>query len=317
MISFNTYIGLNDKILLRSYKNRYVIFDVRNDIAYEVKKEMFRFLCLLDGTITIKDLITLANSEEEKIISLLKELINRNLIKLSNHKFNISRIQKVKHINAPFIRSVCWLITGKCYLKCKHCYMRTSYFYNYEPLLKEALHIVRQLIRANVLSVVITGGEPFTYKHLIKILKELIEYDIRIKGINTNASLITDDKIVILKSLTKNYFEPININISLDGLKFHDKFRGMQSLHKKVLTVIKKLVDHGFKVNINTCVTKNNIHELLELYEILKKLKIYSWRLDKPRDIGMWIFYKKSLETPLNQLLYFYHTILELSLIHI
>ncbi|MGC9068508.1 MAG: radical SAM protein [Thermoprotei archaeon] len=254
----------------------------------------------------------ITKSKKEKIFPLLKELENKQLIECKKYKFDINNdIQQAKHVDSPFIRFVCWLITGKCNLKCKHCYMRTSYFYNYEPTLKDALYIIKQLYDANVLSVVITGGELFTYKYLVNILEKLIEYNIRIKGINTNASLITHDKIVALKKLTKDYLEPININISLDRLKFHDNFRGIKNLHKKILIVVKELVNYGFKVNINTCVTRSNIHELLKLYEILKELKIYSWRLDKPRDIGMWIFYRKSLEASLDQILHFYYIILE------
>ena len=139
---------------------------------------------------------------------------------------------------------------------------------------------------------IFSGGEPLTRKDFFEIL----EYakDMKVEILTNSKLLFLNDSYIDKLKKMKHISE---IKISLDGFESHDKVR-IGSSYKDVIETIKKLKDSGFKIVINTEVTKMNLHEIIPLYNKLKELKIDRWRVDLPFILGRYIEFYNEYKLP-------------------
>lgn len=150
--------------------------------------------------------------------------------------------------------TVGWDITNRCNLMCKHCYAESNSHKISDDLPFETVkNIVDQLCDLGCVIIALAGGEPLVRKDLPKI----IEY-IKSKGIdvflNTNGTLLSTDKITLLKNAGLTQVE-----ISLDGFeKEHDFIRGLGT-YTKATEALKRCQDMGLKVGIMTTLFKHNL----------------------------------------------------------
>lgn len=193
------------------------------------------------------------------------------------------------------VNSIHLEITGKCNLMCKYCY--NAQFNDEQKICNEmTTEQIKKLIdeakKMGCKRFIFSGGEPFTRKDFFEILKYVDDMKIEILT-NSKLLFLNDDYIEKLKQI-KNISE---IKISLDGFENHDTTR-VGSSYKDVLKTIKALKNNGFKIVINTEITKMNLNELLSLYNKLKELKIDRWRIDLPFILGRYVKFYKDYKLP-------------------
>ena len=107
---------------------------------------------------------------------------------------------------------VLWEITNTCNYHCSYCiFSSEAKKYENELTTDEVKRAIKELKNNNFTYIKFTGGEPFTRKDMIEILRyaNRLGFDM---DISTNASLITED---IAKEL-KNINFPM-VHVSLDG----------------------------------------------------------------------------------------------------
>lgn len=190
--------------------------------------------------------------------------------------YNILSSNKQDNYIHHFPYGIFWKITSQCNLRCKHCY-----YYKYqkkfspdndfsiEELLKLAEFFVDEL---NVITITLTGGEPFLQKDIFKLLEYLKSKNVYIQ-ILTNATLITEELAEELEKILR--LKSDVIQVSLDGAtqETHDKIRG-EGNFKKTVNGIKKLTSHNINVLINYTATSENVEEIPQLYVLCKDLKV-------------------------------------------
>lgn len=121
-----------------------------------------------------------------------------------------------------------------------------------------------------------TGGEPLLHPNIISFISKAKE-----AGFLT--SIITNG--LLLNSLSKKLCDCKldQIIISIDGSTpdIHDKLRGVQGLHNKIIAGVKEIKRLNPKVNIraNTVVSPLNIGDLVNLYNLLDNLNFDSWSI--------------------------------------
>ncbi|MFH1513375.1 MAG: radical SAM protein, partial [Bacillota bacterium] len=71
--------------------------------------------------------------------------------------------------DAPVIQGAHWSVTGRCNLKCRHCYMNAPQGQGELPLPAMA-RIARALCEGGATSVKLTGGEPFMRKDFFDLI---------------------------------------------------------------------------------------------------------------------------------------------------
>jgi len=225
----------------------------------------------LDVDKTVNFLSAFYGVEEELILSDLQDLIN-NLQEF----FYITEkpVFLTKGIRILFKREKELLklvkasidLTYRCNLNCLYCYANSN-----EDLILEldALgweKILSSAYEKGLRALEITGGEPFLYSDLRKLLEFI--HDKFIFEINTNGTLITEYWADVL-----SFLKPKAVQISLDSPtpEVHDRFRGKGSW-KKAVRAIDLLKNKGVPVRISMTVYRENVQLIDEMLEFSKEI---------------------------------------------
>ena len=181
----------------------------------------------------------------------------------------------------PDIDGAHWAITGRCNMRCRHCYMGAPVG-QMELEMPQMLKILDALCTAGVNSVELTGGEPFLRRDLPELLEEIRKRGITVSDIYTNATLITDETISLLRAVE----DQPTIHVSFDGTHVHDRMRGVHGAEEMTLNGVKKLISAGFTVEAATSVDENTLPELMNTYETMCMLGVSAWGVGRPVAAG-------------------------------
>ncbi len=167
-----------------------------------------------------------------------------------------------------------WEITMACNMRCKHCGSACKEALPGELTHEEAMKFVDTCSEMNMEWINISGGEPFTRKDLVEIVKHAVEKELGV-NIITNGWLINED---IAQELGKAS-DLLRVLISLDGPEYiHDFIRKPGSFNraKKSFEVLSK---NGVKTGCITTLTKKNIDHLDELKHFLIREGVDVWQV--------------------------------------
>ena len=182
-------------------------------------------------------------------------------------------------------------ITGRCNLRCKHCYREDGDVENltfdqvadiinqFKILLKKYNSINNVTVRGHIN---ITGGEPFIRSDIKKILELLGENKkFFTYGILSNGSFIDEEIISLLKSTEVSF-----VQLSIDGdRKTHDYLRA-EGDYDRVFSVAEKLEENGIKTYISFTANKENFKFLPIVAKECRKRKITKLWSDRLVPIG-------------------------------
>ena len=219
-----------------------------------------------------------------KHLGMLDLLIAQGIAEECQEGDAIEPWQRYRKADNPRLTGIHWCVTGRCDLKCRHCYMEAPSG-RYGQLPFEAMAgLVEQFERANVLEVSLTGGEPFLRPDLLDIIQLLAQKKIRLSQIFSNGLLMTDQH---LEGIRRIGFRPA-FQISLDGVGTHDRMRGVKGSEQGAIDAIRRLRAAGFPVVVATAIDKFNVAGLADTYELMKRLDIQAWRVSAPQATGNW-----------------------------
>ena len=153
-------------------------------------------------------------------------------------------------------------ITEICNLHCAHCFVSSSSQGRSMNLKEIQYSLIPKLRQTHVQSVTITGGEPFMYPDLVRVVELCIENNMRVT-LCTNATNITD---IQMKSLSK--MMNVSVNVSLDGFKpeSHGVFRGDRNSFFRTTNTIERLGEYRLLKGL--LVTPNNLASIEEYSKI-------------------------------------------------
>lgn len=104
-------------------------------------------------------------------------------------------------------------VTTACNFSCRHCFNRPSSPSKHASLdFDSILRVVGEAYDLGCRDILLTGGEPLTWRHFSRFYKRISLYDDLAIKINTNASLIDDDLANLLA-----HRPPANIHIGIYG----------------------------------------------------------------------------------------------------
>lgn len=154
------------------------------------------------------------------------------------------------------------IITHKCNLNCKHCYMELTNrkHLSDEKIYEKIITFIDKLFVFGFKEIMFTGGEVFTFKYLLKVLK----YS-KSKGM----------KNIIFTNCLKFEFETLKyldqVNISLDGPEMkHNYLRDNPNSYKSVLSVLSTLKEKDVYTNVQVSIGDFNINDIDNLLPIFK-----------------------------------------------
>jgi len=165
-------------------------------------------------------------------------------------------------------RLIAWELTNACNLACIHC--RASAIKDPTPdelSTAEAKHFVDELLEYKPI-IILTGGEPLLRSDVYDIAKYASGHGLSVV-LATNGTLLTPD---IAKKLKDVGIQRVSISIDGSTKETHDIFRGETGAFEAALFGIDILKNAGISFQINTTITKRNLTEIPNIYELALEL---------------------------------------------
>ncbi len=164
------------------------------------------------------------------------------------------------------LRLLFWETTAGCNLACIHCRrldVATEMMQN-DLSLAESLTLVDQLASLGRLILVLSGGEPLIRGDIFEISRHATDKGL-IVALATNGTLI--DRAVAEKIKGSGIHR---VAVSLDGAdrSTHDDFRRQPGSLAAALAGISHCRASGLSLQINCTVTRHNLHQLDQLYQL-------------------------------------------------
>jgi len=153
------------------------------------------------------------------------------------------------------------ILTHKCNLNCKHCYMSLHNMKQEsdEIILKNAKKLIKKLQKLGIDEIMFTGGEVFSFKYIRKLLE--FSKSLNIKNIVFTNALSFDYS-------TLEYID--QVNVSLDGNeKNHNQLRGSDRSYSSVMKLLDELKKRDTWTCIQMSIHKDNINDLDDLPSLL------------------------------------------------
>ena len=170
-----------------------------------------------------------------------------------------------------------------CNMDCKMCFakMTREQMNAHAPMhtYKEWLEIAKEMNKAGMLFLLLTGGEPFLYPNFKELYLGLKKMGI-IVSINTNGTLINKEIVEYLAS-----DPPRRLNITLYGAndETYGKLCNNPKGFTQVINNIKMLQEKNIDIKLNCSLTPLNIHEQEKMYKIAENLGL-------PIEMGYYMF---------------------------
>ncbi|AET69216.1 radical SAM additional 4Fe4S-binding domain protein [Desulfosporosinus orientis DSM 765] len=274
------FARLKEEWLLRGWSDvPWALVNWRNGDFRELNRDGYYVAQSCDGQTDFDSLAFLPRHRE-----ILNKLITAGLVEACAGGEKSEAVQDYRRAPNPVIRGLLWSITGRCNLKCRHCFMEAPSGRFGDFTLEQIKGMIRQLEEANVQEVALTGGEPFMRRDLPEIIRILSRKKIGLAEVFSNGMLITDE---ILETIMQYGYRPF-FKISFDGCNTHDYMRGVSGSEAKTIEGIKRLKVREFPVTIITSVDQITRRNLLETYDMLRDLAVDGWWLAPPVEIGHW-----------------------------
>lgn len=274
------YLRLKDHYVLRGWMGLpYGIIDTRSGQTMLLDGVTFQAASFCDGQTDLNSPILLP-AHKEVIEKLTKEGIVEECARMQG----LAEYQKYRKTEGHFAASAHWSITGKCNLRCRHCFLSAPQAKYGELTTEQCLDIIDKIADANIGRVSLTGGEPLVREDFWQLVDALRDKRIAIHQIYTNGLLVTDAFFEQLKARDIK----CEIFLSFDCCDCHDWLRGTEGAEQAAIEAIKLARHHGFEVGIETALHKGNLDQLLPTYDLLKKLGISTWKISPAMSVGNW-----------------------------
>lgn len=181
----------------------------------------------------------------------------------------------------PDIDGVLFSITGRCNMRCRHCYMGAPEGQG-ELSLDNMQRILDALCASGATQISLTGGEPLMRTDLMELIDSILARGMAIPDIFTNATLIDD---AFVAELAARGLDPI-FHVSFDGVGRHDVMRGVPGAENAARQGIAALKSAGHRVVLTTSVDENTLPALEKTYAFAKETGVHAWGVGRPMAAG-------------------------------
>lgn len=170
---------------------------------------------------------------------------------------------------------VIWEVTQACDLSCVHC--RPCPQPRRHPLeltTLEAEKLIRDVAAIRPPIFILTGGDPLKRPDIYYLVRRAVAYGLRPAMTPSATPLLTRESITELKFAGLS-----RLAVSLDGSvpELHDAFRGVTGSYARTLESIDWANQIGLPVQVNTSLSRHNVHDLENMAALLKHFKLALW----------------------------------------
>ncbi len=166
---------------------------------------------------------------------------------------------------SPELRMIAWELTRSCNLACVHCRASAERGpYPGELSTQEVLKVMDDIALVGKPVIILTGGEPLLRPDIFDLARHGTEKGFRMV-MATNGTLFTEETVQKMKTSGIQ-----RISISLDGpdSETHDAFRKVKGSFEGSLHGIGMAKKGGLDFQINTTITKINLHLIPDILRL-------------------------------------------------
>lgn len=152
-----------------------------------------------------------------------------------------------------------WYITGKCNLRCRHCYLTD---YTKEPDIKLLESIIAYMAQKGLSHISFLGGEPLARNDFAEIVDTCTRHGVKTK-LATNGTLLNAETVGALKAAGLKH-----VQVSLEGHspELSDPIRG-EGTFDKAIEGIAELKRFGMWASISITLSHENVGSLGDIYK--------------------------------------------------
>ena len=274
------FYRLKPEYVLRGWEEMaWVLVKRPENQVRQLPKDMFQVLLLCDGETELSDVLL-----EAPMKKILTQCETEKIIEPLDYAYPLEEDQYYQYYHNRFIQRVFWSITGRCNFRCRHCYMDAPDAVLGELSTEEALNMIDQMAECGVLRVDITGGEPLVRPDFWQLIDRILSYKMVIRQIYTNGWLLNEN---VLNEFERRRLRP-EIEISFDGVGWHDWMRGVPGAEKSVLRTLELCHDRGFDISVGMCIHRGNQSSLPQTVKILGEAGVKDIKTAAVDDTSLW-----------------------------
>lgn len=212
------------------------------------------------------------------------------------------------------LKLVAWELTKKCNLHCLHCRGASNLNSINGPSRKRCFEILDQIRKVGTPVIILTGGEPLLREDIFDIAKYGTDIGLRMV-LATNGAFLEPDMV---RKIKESGIKRVSVSIDSSDEHMHDEFRNTKGAFKAAIDGISVLKEEGLEFQVNTTVTKYNIHQIEEIMSMAidmgavahhifllvptgrgKGLKDKEIDKDEYERVLLWLYHKKE-EVPIH-----------------
>jgi heme b synthase len=167
------------------------------------------------------------------------------------------------------LRVIAWEVTRRCEFTCRHCRgSAENRSYENELSGSECRRVLEGIAAAGRPIVILTGGEPMMREDIYDIARYGSDLGLRMV-LAPCGPLVTDESVRRMKDADIR-----RISLSIDGADAvtHDRFRGMEGGFDGVIRAAGIVRRGGLDFQVNTTVSKHNVHQLPEILNLAVRI---------------------------------------------
>jgi heme b synthase len=166
-------------------------------------------------------------------------------------------------------RLVAWEVTRKCNLNCVHCRASSDRGpYSGELAKTESLRVLDQIAASGRPIVILTGGEPLLREDIFDLALYGTRLGLRMV-MATNGTLVTPE---IVEEMKASGIKRVSVSIDGASAQGHDQFRQVPGAFERALEGIDLLKKGDMEFQINTTVTRHNVHQIAAILDVAMDL---------------------------------------------
>ncbi len=212
-------------------------------------------------------------------------LVREGIARKCEYGTQLNPKQELRTVDYPYRATAKWAITGRCNMKCKHCFLSAPDAKFGEMSHEECMKLIDEMAACGVSRIGLTGGEPLVRPDFFEIVDALIAKDIALVGIATNGLLVNER---FIGQLEDRGLKP-KIFMSYDGTDgWHDWLRGIDGAEKMLLSKFELLAKHGFYTGSAMTIHKGNVGVLRSSVNRLASVGVHQVIANRMTNFGEW-----------------------------
>lgn len=275
------YYILEPHCALRGWKGiDLAVFNFFVGYIYNLSELQLNAALLCNGKIDIH-CFAVTPSLRNAVYSLVREGIARKC----DYGTELSPKQLMRTVDIPYRAIAKWAITGRCNMRCKHCFLSAPDAKFGEMSYEDCIKLIDEMAACGITRVGLTGGEPLVRPDFFRIVDALVEREISVVGIATNGLLVNDRFVGQLKDrgLSPKIF------MSYDGTDgWHDWLRGIDGAEKMLMSKFELLAKHDFYTGSAMTIHKLNKGVIRDSINKLASVGVKQVIVNRMTNFGEW-----------------------------